>query len=215
MLLSLFAWGLVHGVGPDHCLAIGALAARGGPREAVGLSLRFGAGHALVLAVCALGASALGVVIPARWEAALELVGGVALIALGAWTVGAARDVDTDAHAFQGRRPGEHRHGGHRHGPGPVADVGGLAAIAGAVFGLSGVRGLVLLLPVALQGRVALTALAVVLFGAGVMASMLAVGSLAQLVASRARRVEQALHLGVGVLSVVVGSYWVVDHLGS
>jgi cytochrome c biogenesis protein CcdA len=148
------------------------------------------------------------VVIPARWEATLELVGGVALIALGAWTVGAARDVTTDAHAFQGRRPG-----GHRHGPG--ADVGGLAAIAGAVFGLSGVRGLVLLLPVALQGRVALTALAVVLFGAGVMASMLAVGSLARLVASRARRAEQALHLGVGVLSVVVGSYWVVDHLGS
>ena len=54
----------------------------------------------------------------------------------------------------------------------------------------------------------------VLLFGVGVVVSMMAVGFLTQRVAVAARTVERALRLGVGLASVACGAWWIVDHLG-
>ena len=217
VLATMFGQGLLHGVGPDHCLAIGSLASRGGLRRALAVSLRFGVAHTAVLAVCAMVAALAGVAIPARWERALEIVGGLSLLALGVWTVLDARAVATHDHG-DGRAHVHLFDDGHAASePRAVRDearvAGSLSAVAGAVFGLSGVRALVVLLPVTVQRAPLVIALSVLLFGAGVVVSMLGVGWLAQGVGARARRIERALRLVVGVASMAVGAWWVVSRL--
>ncbi len=217
VLGSLFGQGLLHGVGPDHCLAIGALASKGGLRRAVAVSVRFGLGHMAVLGVFATAAVVAGVAIPARWESALEVVGGASLLALGCWTL-------------LGGAPGEstHHHGDgvlHAHdlaehdaakapARASLATKGPFSLLAGALFGLSGVRSLVLALPLMVQ-RSPLTLVAGVgLFGLGVLLSMVCVGYLTQRIATAAHRAERGLRALVGVASMACGAWWVIDHVG-
>lgn len=212
-LATLFGLGLYHGVGPDHCLAIGALAARGGMRSALWVSVRFGFAHSLVLGLCAVLATLLGVAVPARWESALEVIGGLSLFALGIWSVFSARALVPHLHEHP------HTHDGiasHRHSPSEAhthEHNGSLASLAGAVFSLSGVRGLLLLLPFVMRQRPGLAALGVSAFGLGVVCSMIAFGWVTQRVASATARIERGLRMSVGVASMVLGSYWVFDHL--
>lgn len=214
VLATMFGQGLLHGFGPDHCLAIGSLASRGGLRRALSVSLRFGVGHTLVLAVCAVAAAAAGVAIPERWERALEVVGGLSLLALGVWTILDTRSVSTHDHG-DGVAHAHFFDDGH--GVAPPRDeariAGSLSTVAGAVFGLSGVRALVLLLPATAQRSPLVMLASVLLFGGGVVISMLAVGWLAQGLGARARKIETALRVSVGVASMAVGAWWVVSRL--
>lgn len=214
-LLSMFSQGLLHGLGPDHCLAIGTLAAAGGGmRRALGVSVRFGVAHTAVLAAGAVLLGAAGVVIPARWESALEVVGGVSLLALGCWTLLSRRGAVPHAHGGV-----VHAHGGRSHShEGVEVEVapptgGGFAALMGAVFGLSGIRGLLMLMPLMGRERAVMLSAGVALFGLGVVLSMLAVGWFAQRAADAAVRWEQGLRVPVGVASVVCGAWWVVSHV--
>lgn len=215
-LLTLFGQGLLHGLGPDHCLAIGALSTSGGGmRRAAGVSLRFGLGHTVVLAVGAIVAAITGLAIPERWESSLEVLGGVSLLALGCWTVLSKKSLVPHAHGGLGT----HTHGadGHTHDhEGAVIPSwagGRFQAVAGAVFGLSGVRSLVLLLPLMARERTLSLLLGVTLFGAGVVLSMFAVGWFAQQAAVTARRWERGLRVPVGVASMLCGAWWVVSHV--
>lgn len=211
-LAMLFGQGLLHGVGPDHCLAIGALASRGGLREALRVSVRFGVGHTVVLALLAFLAALAGVVIPAAWESRLEVVGGVSLLALGIWTLASKGDAVPHIHA-DGTA--------HAH-TAPDAETttkaatpGWMSGLAGAVFGLSGVRALVLVLPLAVRQHGATLALGVLLFGVGVVLSMVAVGFVTQRAAKAASQrasIERGLRVLVGGASVLCGAWWVVDH---
>lgn len=215
VLGSLFGQGLIHGVGPDHCLAIGALATRGGLRRAFGVALRFGLGHTAVLAGCALAASMAGVVIPARWESAMELVGGASLMLLGAWTLWAPPS--TDPHTHDGLAAHAHTDGarvsGHTHPTARERRDGALSALVGAVFGLSGVRAMLMVIPFAMHQRGLALVFGVLLFGLGVVLSMALVGYLTQRVATRARIAEKVLQTVVGLASIACGAWWVIDHL--
>jgi nickel/cobalt exporter len=215
-LLTLFGQGILHGLGPDHCLAIGALsAAGGGMRQAAGVSLRFGVGHTVVLASGAVVAAVTGLAIPARWESGLEVVGGVSLLALGCWTVLSKRALLPHAHgAFSSHTHGAEGHTHDHEGAVIPSWAGGrFQALAGAVFGLSGVRALLLLLPLMARERTASLVLGVALFGAGVVLSMFAVGWFAQRAAATARRWERGLRVPVGVASMLCGAWWVVSHV--
>lgn len=209
---SLFGQGLLHGVGPDHCLAIGALASRGGLRRAVSVSVRFGLGHTAVLGALATAAVVAEVAIPARWESGLEVVGGVSLLALGCWTLLGGPAGGTAHHHGDGVT---HTHGEYGHGA-SVAPVrsGRVPLVAGALFGLSGVRGLVLALPLMAQRSPVVLVAGVVLFGLGVLLSMVVVGYVTQRVAAAAHVVERGLRVLVGFGSVACGAWWVIDHVG-
>jgi nickel/cobalt exporter len=214
-LLSMFGQGLLHGLGPDHCLAIGALAAAGGGfRRAFAVSLRFGVGHTAVLAAGAAGAGLAGLAIPARWESALEVVGGVSLLALGCWTLVSRRGAIPHAH---GGVVHAHAGGAEAHEGSEVAATttagGPSAAVMGAVFGLSGVRGLLLLLPLMGRERAVMLTAGVALFGLGVVASMVLVGWFAQRAADAAAGWERGLRVPVGLASVLCGAWWIVSHV--
>ncbi|MDB4927608.1 MAG: Nickel transporter UreH [Myxococcaceae bacterium] len=213
VLGSLFGQGLLHGVGPDHCLAIGALASRGGLRRALAVSVRFGLGHTAVLGALATATVIAGVVIPARWESALEVVGGASLLALGCWTLLSGVPSDATHHHGDGVM---HAHDLTEHGPraSAVAVKGPFPLLAGALFGLSGVRSLVLALPLMAQHDPAVLVAGVLLFGFGVLLSMVLVGYLTQRVATAARRVERGLRALVGLSSMACGAWWVIDHIG-
>jgi nickel/cobalt exporter len=214
-LLSMFGQGLLHGLGPDHCLAIGTLAAAGGGlRRAVGVSVRFGVGHTVVLAAGAVLLGAAGVVIPARWESALEVLGGVSLLSLGCWTLLSRQGSVPHAHGGV-----VHAHDGRAHShEGVEVEVapptgGGFAALMGAVFGLSGIRGLLMLMPLMGRERAVMLTAGVWLFGLGVVLSMMAVGWFAQRATEAAVRWERGLRVPVGVASVLCGAWWVVSHV--
>jgi hypothetical protein len=215
VLGSLFGQGLLHGVGPDHCLAIGALASRGGLRRALGVSVRFGLGHTAVLGALATATVVAGVAIPARWESALEVVGGASLLALGCWTLLAGAGGGATHHHGDGVL---HAHDLAEHGPregsATVAAKGPFPLLAGALFGLSGVRSLVLALPLMAQHDPAVLVAGVLLFGFGVLLSMVLVGYLTQRVATAARRAERGLRALVGLSSMACGAWWVIDHIG-
>lgn len=215
VLGSLFGQGLLHGVGPDHCLAIGALASRGGLRRAVAVSVRFGLGHMAVLGVLATAAVVAGVVIPARWESALEVVGGASLLALGCWTLLSGVPNDPTHHHGDGVT---HSHDLAEHdrprGASSIASKGPFPLAAGALFGLSGVRSLVLALPLMVQRNPAVLVAGVALFGLGVLLSMVLVGYLTQRIATAAHRAERGLRVLVGLSSMACGAWWVIDHIG-
>lgn len=215
VLGSLFGQGLLHGVGPDHCLAIGALASKGGLRRAVAVSVRFGLGHMAVLGVFATAAVVAGVAIPARWESALEVVGGASLLALGCWTLLSGAPGGAAHHHGDGVM---HAHDLAEHDP-PGARTalstrGPFSLLAGALFGLSGVRSLVLALPLMVQRNPLTLAAGVGLFGLGVLLSMVCVGYLTQRIATAAHRAERGLRALVGLASMACGAWWVIDHIG-
>lgn len=218
VLGSLFGQGLLHGVGPDHCLAIGALASKGGLRRAVAVSVRFGLGHMMVLGVFATAAVVAGVAIPARWESALEVVGGASLLALGCWTLLSGVPSDPSHHHGDGVM---HAHDLADHGPTGGATAkpsrvarGPFSLLAGALFGLSGVRSLVLALPLMVRRDPVTLLVGVALFGLGVLLSMVCVGYLTQRVATVAHRAERGLRAVVGLASMACGAWWVIDHIG-
>lgn len=220
LLAGLFGLGILHGLGPDHLAALGTLASRrGSVRDAIAVAVRFGFGHAGLLAVGAALAMGLGWVIPEAFERTAELfggslvalLGGLALVdALGFRIHSHAHDHDGEAHQHLHVHVGaaghdQERHGAHRHG----------ATLVGALLAISGLRGLLLLLPAAVSGSRLLVAGSVVAFGGGVVLSMIGaalVGGAAAWVGSGLglRAGPRLIRGTVGAASFAVGAAWVV-----
>lgn len=201
LAVSMLVLGLVHGLGPDHCAAMTALAAAGSGRASLlRLGARFGLGHALTLGTGALVVSALGRAVPASFERAGELLGGATLIVLGVVVAAMALTAHDHEHLHATDQPHTHKR---------------WTFTLGALFGFSGLRALMLALPAILAGSFAGAAAAVACFGAGVVVSMAAFGLLAGHALSHARRIQRhgrALSAALGVAVAALGVYWVGAH---
>jgi len=153
---SMLALGFVHGLGADHLMAIAALslATPLGPARyarAFGLALRFAVGHAVLLALGAGLVLFFGWQIPVRVEQGGEFIGGCLLIALGlivGWlTVTGRLYVHTHVHnAGNGAHGHWHLHFGRQHSHRPSIHTV-MPGMLGAVFAVSGLRALMLSLP--------------------------------------------------------------------
>jgi hypothetical protein len=154
---SMLALGFLHGLGADHLMAIAALslATPLGPARyarAFGLAVRFAVGHAVLLALGAGLALFFGWQIPVRFEQGGELLGGCLLIVLGlvvGWLTWSKRlYVHSHVHdaAGQGAHSHWHLHLGRRHSHRPSIHTV-LPGVLGAVFAVSGLRALILSLP--------------------------------------------------------------------
>ena len=152
----MLALGFLHGLGADHLMAIAALtlATPLGPARyarAFGLAVRFAVGHALLLAFGAGLVLFFGWQIPVRFEQGGEFVGGCLLMALGlivGWlTVSGRLYVHTHLHDNGDRAHGHwHLHLGRQHSHrASIHTV--LPGVMGAVFAVSGLRALILSLP--------------------------------------------------------------------
>ena len=221
----MLALGFLHGLGADHLMAIAALtlATPLGPSRyarAFGLAVRFAVGHALLLALGAGLVLFFGWQIPVRFEQGGEFVGGCLLIALGlivGWlTVSGRLYVHTHLHDNGERAHGHwHLHLGRRHSHRPSIHTV-LPGVMGAVFAVSGLRALILSLPLwntpgGTQHFGALLLL-VTIFALGILMSMSLFGIvLAHTLADRrmtghvARFSAAATALG----SLALGIYWI------
>jgi nickel/cobalt exporter len=216
--------GCLHGLGADHLMAIAALSVgprQGEPRQhPVRVAVAFAVGHAVLLAAGAALVVTLGWQIPALVERTGEVVGGVLLIALGAFAlwVAAGRRLYGHSHAHgDPPRAHWHLHFGHpsRH-PAP-AGHSHVPGILGAVFAVSGLRALTMMVPFGdAASGVAASALALLyfvgVFAVGILISM----SLFGIVLSRVLgSVWLAHHVGRGaavvtaVASIALGVYWI------
>ena len=154
---SMLALGFLHGLGADHLMAIAALslATPLGPARyarAFSLAVRFAVGHAVLLALGAGLVLFFGWQIPVRFEQGGEFIGGCLLIGLGlvvGWLTFSGRlYVHAHAHDAGDERAHNHwhLHVGRQHSHRPAIHTV-LPGMLGAVFAVSGLRALILSLP--------------------------------------------------------------------
>jgi nickel/cobalt transporter (NicO) family protein len=213
-VLASLLLGALHALGPDHCVAVAALAARDArPRRIVGLAVRFGLGHLLVLGA---GFAALRLA-AAAWPGWLDRLGeaaaAAALVAIGLSLLGeglfARLGIHAHGHVHGGVEhihPHSHRSGGaHAHG-----HASGLAT--GMLFAVGGLRALLVGLPAATApGAWALAALGA--FGLGVCGTMALYGLALSTVLPRLaeRRFARAGARLLGAAAVAVGVFQIVS----
>jgi nickel/cobalt exporter len=214
--------GFLHGLGADHLMAIAALAVNTDRREAeghrapLGVAVRFAVGHALMLLVGAGLVLLLGWQIPELVERTGEIVGGVLLILMGAFTLWVVAADRLYGHAHPIGWTHWHLHLGRRdRHPGPGAHSNG-AGLLGAIFAVSGLRALTLLAPELTAGGAAgslLTLLYLVsVFAVGILLSMSLFGIvLARVLGSAAvaATVGRGAALTTAIASIGLGVYWI------
>jgi hypothetical protein len=213
-VLASLVLGALHALGPDHCVAVAALAARDArPRRVVGLAVRFGVGHLLVLGAGFAALRLTGALWPGWLDHLGEAAGGAALVAIGVSLAGegllSRLGLHAHGHAHGGLEhihPHSHRtSAAHRHGHGP-------AFATGMLFALGGLRALLVGLPAAsAEGGFALLALGA--FGLGVFGTMTLYGLALSNVLPRladqrlARRGARAL----GMAAVALGLFQILS----
>jgi nickel/cobalt exporter len=231
----MLALGFLHGLGADHLMAIAALslATPLGPARygrAFWLALRFAIGHALLLSSGAALVLFFGWQIPARFEQTGEVVGGCVLIALGLVGGWLAFSGQLYAHAHA------HEHGGHgihshwhlhiaqraqrsrQHSHRPAVHTV-LPGLLGAIFASSGLRALVLSLPLwnlsnssNASHAFGTLLLLVALFALGILLSMSLFGIvLAHTLDGKRMTVQLArvAALATALGSLALGIYWI------
>src|SRR4051794_20649953 len=225
LLTSALALGFLHGLGADHLMAIAALSmGRTGDAPAVrraramGVAVRFAAGHAVLLALGAGGPIVLGWSLPIMVERSGELLGGVLLIVfgvIGLWSVATDRvyghthvqghDHHAHFHLHVGRRARHPLPSAHSH----------LPTIVGAAFAVSSLRALTMLAPFGHRvetASVATLLVLIVVFAVGILLSMSLFGvAFARLMsASIVQRLGRAAGAVMASASIALGVYWVV-----
>src|SRR3954471_6481865 len=165
------------------------------------VALGFALGHALLLLVGSVAVVLLGWQIPVLLERTGEVVGGVLLIGLGAFSLWVAFSQQLYGHSHAHGDPRHahwHVHLGRksRHAAGDHSHVPG---VLGAVFAVSGLRALTMMAP----------------FGDRVTGSLAAsVFTLLYLIAVFAVGIVISMSLFGVVLSRVLGSVWLAKHVG-
>jgi ABC-type nickel/cobalt efflux system permease component RcnA len=191
LLGMIFVAGVLHGLGPDHLAAITAFGAVAGRsfRRVTFFSLRFAAGHAVVIAVAALAGHFGRLALPLEWERGFDLGAAALLILTGIGMLIGLLTGHLAIHSHQHHHDaGEHRHlhahlGGkahhqHRHGR--------LAFTLGGLFALGGARSLLVIVPAAIAATFGQSVLRIGAFTLGIVIAMSAYGLLAGSVLERA-----------------------------
>jgi nickel/cobalt transporter (NicO) family protein len=220
---SMLALGFLHGLGADHLMAIAALslATPLGParyRRAFWLAVRFAVGHALLLSVGAAAVLFFGWQIPLRFERTGEFIGGCVLILMGligSWLAFTGR-IYAHAHAHEHGEHAVHSHWhlhvGRQHSHRPAVHTA-LPGLMGAVFALSGLRALILSLPLwNAQHAFGMLVLLVALFALGVLMSMSLFGIVLAHALDTRHLTGQVARVAAGATaigSLVLGLYWI------
>lgn len=182
--LTIFVFGALHGLQPDHLAAAGALAARTGS-SVMAAATRIAAGHAGALLAFALAAMLLPMGLPERLETWADVIAGTSLSVIGVAVILQALRARYVVHSHEhvhGDQAHEHVHvhparTEHEHARAHEHKHLKSAIAVGLVLGIGGARSLVVLLPRVAGPGSGLLAIAV--YCAGI---FIGVAGLAQLV---------------------------------
>jgi len=224
LLIVIFFFGVLHGLGPDHLAAITVFGSRGGRQlhRLTFFSLRFALGHALVLAIAGLLATFGKSLMPSYMEARFDIAGGILLVGAGLFLIAGllAGKFRLHTHSHQ------HLAGSHKHFHLHVRDAhkhnhshGLMAVLLGVFFALGGFRALLTVTPIALAPALGQSALRIMAFTLGIIAAMVAYGvltgvALEKLGSRRNVLWQQLSAYGVGVFSLIAGLLTLHEHLG-
>lgn len=220
-ILFAFALGVQHGVGVDHLTAITALVGKQGKKaRPVALSLRFGLGHMLVLFVLGGICLATKFTLPASFERAAEIFGGVLLAGLGIWLLADRKLAQLYFHKHTHAHDHihhEHVHGhmGHEH-TGEHSHLH-LAAFLGGAFALSGLVRLLIIVPTVLLATTVLEGIMyIIIFGLGIILSMSLYGYLLTHFFKKigfGDKISTIVTSVTGLASITIGLVWIGSHL--
>ena len=217
VLATAMLLGALHAFDPDHLAAVTSfIARRPSTRASVGFALRWGLGHAATLLVVGVASTLFSLVITPDIENAAELAVGVMLVGVGAWVlIGLARGrLLIEPHVHEGH---SHIHL-HRpaHSGGPVA--GHSIFWVGALHGLAGSAGLLVIIPVAMMSSAWAIMAYIIAFNLGVTVVMaayaLAIGGLlGKLATGRGARWYPWLAGTAGASTFLLGLTWISQTL--
>ena len=210
LLLSAFAWGMVHALSPGHGKAMVAaylVGTRGTARHAVALGLTVTVTH--TIGVFALGLVTLSLsqyVLPEQLYPWLNLASGLLIVVVGIGVLRArvARSRSRhprpgDDHHEHGHHHADHthdhhrEHGHHHHHPPDRITARGLVAMGASAGLIPCPSALVVLLGAVAQHQVALGLVLIVAFSAGLAATLVALGLVVVTAAGRINaRIGQA-----------------------
>jgi ABC-type nickel/cobalt efflux system permease component RcnA len=201
--------GLRHATDPDHLAAVSTLLASGDERrsrDAAGLGLAWGLGHALTLFAFGVPIVLYSAFIPGRIQQAAETAIGFLIAGLAVWLLVRWRRGAFHAHAHEHdelRHTHLHSHaraGEHRHRRTPLGAFG-----IGLLHGVGGSAGVGILLVSAIEAQaVALAALAILALFTAVSMTMLTTGFGLALGRLRPGRLAPAL----GLVSLAFGVWY-------
>lgn len=208
-----FGLGLLHALDADHIAAVTGLAgARAGFRDSVRFCLRWSLGHGAVLLSVGAAVLLLGMAIPDSLSALAERLVGAVLVLIGGYVLWDVLRSNSHLHfhVHDGltRHAHWHRHaeraGTHRHGHS--------ALLVGMLHGTAGSAPLLAVLPWSLQSRPWFGLVYLLLFGLGVLLSMLIFGGLLGCafrgLRARGERLLRRVRVAVGLGSLGVGVWW-------
>lgn len=175
-LLLAFGLGLLHALDADHIMAVSGLAAkRPSFRDCIRFCFHWATGHGLALAVIAASVYLLGLAVPEQLSAVAESLVGVILIMLGLWTIKDIKQKGLTL-SFHKHEPDIHHAHWQKGDHNKVQDHSAL--LVGLLHGTAGSAPLLLLIPLSKMGSASHAMAYVLLFGLGVIISMLIFGGL-------------------------------------
>lgn len=220
LLLTIFLAGILHGLGPDHLAAITAFGAVVGHdfRRVAFFSIRFAAGHAVVLLGAALLAHFGRLAMPVSWERGFDITAACILLLTGLAMFAGLITGHISVHSHTHH----HHHGDHQHVHAHLGDRaqhehahGRLAFLIGGLFALGGARALLVIIPVALAQTLTESLIRVTAFALGIVVSMAAYGLVASGLLGRTQDVAspQRQALVLRITTAAVASFCVVAAL--
>lgn len=210
--------GARHALEPDHLAAVSTMAAHGSSRsDVLRVSAAWGAGHASLILLAGILLTLLDVKMPPSLAGQADTVVGLALVALGVWTLSGLRGdrihLHRHTHAAQPSHVHFHLHphdAGHATHPQPPAWLRRplMAFAIGTLHGIAGSGAAVALAVLVAPSRI-VGIIYLLSFGLGSLVGMTAVGGFAMWpiirVSSRTRLARQLVQALTGMTSVVVG----------
>jgi len=194
VLATALMLGALHAFDPDHLAAVTAfISRRPSALSAAGFAGRWGLGHSATLAVAGLASALFHLALTPPMQTLAELAVGLMLVALGSWALAGIRR----------KRPVRHEEG-HHHS----------IFWIGALHGLAGSAGLLVIIPVALMSSVGAVFAYIFMFSAGVTTAMsvyaMAIGGLLGRVAGGAgARWYPWLAGAAGSVTLLLGLTWI------
>ncbi len=210
--------GARHALEPDHLAAVSTMAAHGSSRsDVLRVSAAWGAGHAALILLAGILLTLIGVKIPPSLAERADTVVGLALVALGAWTLSSLRRDRIHLHRHSHDTQASHMHfhlhphdADHATHPQPPAWLRRpvTAFAIGTLHGTAGSGAAVALAVLVAPSRI-IAIIYLLSFGLGSLVGMVAVGVFAMWpiirISSRAHIARQLVQGLAGMTSVVVG----------
>ncbi len=214
-----FILGITHGFDVDHLAAITALASRGATKfETATLGFNFGLGHMLALFIFGVLGLLTGLAITPSFERAANIFGGLLLIILGGAII--YEEAQKKAYLHQhshdhSKEPHDHY---HIHEKSPHKEEhkhAHQATVLGGLFAFSGLRSLLIMVPIVWAANIWDGFYYILIFGLGVILSMTLYGLLIgkfMHITQDSVKIHRLTSLLTALISIGLGAYWIVAH---